>query len=106
MTTAAVTKRTDRTERGERTERRRPRTRHSAQRPHAEAGVARHEGSPRADDGPTPSTLAESLERAWEDLTSRGRAECLVCGGDLTATAAAPAPPVAAACRDCGSSLA
>jgi hypothetical protein len=104
--TTAIAKPADRTERGERTERRRSRTRHSAQRPHAEAGVARREGSSRADDGPTPSTLAESLERAWEDLASRGRAECLVCGGDLTATDSSPAPPVAAACRDCGSSLA
>ena len=90
----------------ERTERRRPRTRHSAQRPRGDAGVARREGSPRADDGQTPSTLAESLERVWEDLASRGRAECLVCGGDLVATPAPPAAPVTATCRDCGSSLA
>ena len=89
-----------------RTDRRRPRARHSAQRPRAEAGVARREGSSRADDGQTPSTLAESLVRAWEDLASRGRAECLVCGGELVAGPAAPAPPVIAECRDCGSSIA
>ena len=86
-------------------DRRRSRTRHSAQRPRSEAGVARREGSPRADDGQTPSTLAESLVRAWEDLTSRGRAECLVCGGELVAQPVAPAPPVIAECRNCGSSI-
>ncbi len=58
----------------------------------AEAGVARREGPTRVDDGQTPSTLAESLARAWEDLTSRGRAECLVCGGDLEAEPAAGPP--------------
>jgi len=90
----------------ERTERRRERTRHSAQRPRAEAGVGRREGSSRADDGQAPSTLAESLGRAWEDLVSRGRAECLVCGGDLAAAPAQPAAPLTASCRDCGSHLA
>ena len=89
----------------ERAERRRSRTRHSAQRPCAEVGVARREGSPRADDGQTPTTLAESLASAWEDLTSRGRAECLVCGGELVAAPAVPAPPVIAECRNCGSSI-
>ena len=87
-------------------ERRRPRTRHSAQRPLGDTGVARREGAPRVDDGQTPSTLAESLARAWEDLASRGRAECLVCGGELAAEPAPPAELVVASCRDCGSSLA
>jgi hypothetical protein len=94
------------TERSLRTERRRPRTRHSAQRPRVEREVARREGSSRADDGNAPSTLAESLERVWEDLASRGRAECLVCGDLLVAAPAPPAAPVTATCRNCGSTLA
>ena len=86
-------------------ERRRSRTRHSAQRPRAESGVARREGAPRAGDGNAPSTLEESLARAWEDLASRGRAECLVCGGELVAPPPAR-PPLVAECGGCGSSLA
>ena len=87
-------------------QRRRPRTRHSAQRPRAETEVARREGPPRADDGNAPSTLEESLARAWEDLASRGRAECLVCGGELAVRPDVAAEPGAGTCRRCGSSLA
>jgi hypothetical protein len=79
---------------------RRARTRHSAHRARAGAEVARREGVSRVDDGQTPSTLEDSLARAWEDLSSRGRAECLVCGGELAATAGA-----AARCGACGSAL-
>ena len=69
---------------------RRPlRTTHSAARPVAS------EVAP----GSEPSTLEDFLLGVWEDLASRGRAECLVCGGELRALDAG------SECESCGSSL-
>jgi hypothetical protein len=68
---------------------RRPPARHSATRP-----VAR-EVAP----GSEPSTLEDALLCAWEDLSARGRAECLVCGGPLSAGTAG------GECEVCGSAL-
>jgi hypothetical protein len=76
--------------------RERLRTRHSAQRPSHEAEVAR---------AAYPSTLEETLARAWEDLASEGRAECLVCDGALEAAPPFASPPARGECRRCGSSL-
>lgn len=71
-------------------ERRRPRTAtHSARR------LASGEVAP----GSEPSTLEDVLLGAWEDLASRGRAECLVCGGPLESG------PAGADCSGCGSAL-
>ena len=81
------------------------RTRHSAQRRRG-AEVARRESGSRVDDGQTPSTLEDALSRAWEDLSSRGRAECLVCGDALEAAPEMGAPPALGECRRCGASLA
>ncbi len=69
--------------------RRRRATTHSARRPVA------GEVAP----GSEPSTLEDALLGAWEDLASRGRAECLVCGGSLEADQAG------GECEACGSGL-
>jgi tRNA(Ile2) C34 agmatinyltransferase TiaS len=46
--------------------------------------------------GGDDATLDERVVAAIEDLALRGRARCLVCGGEAAATGR---------CRDCGSSL-
>lgn len=64
-------------------------TTHSARRPVA-AQVA---------PGSEPSTLEDALLGAWEDLASRGRAECLVCGAGMKHG------PTGGDCAGCGSAL-
>jgi hypothetical protein len=44
---------------------------------------------------PAGSTLEDLVLSAWEDLAADGRAECPVCGGEMS-------PP---GCSDCGSQL-
>jgi hypothetical protein len=44
---------------------------------------------------PAGSTLEDFVLSAWEDLATEGRAECPVCGGEMS-------PP---GCSDCGSQL-
>jgi tRNA(Ile2) C34 agmatinyltransferase TiaS len=46
--------------------------------------------------GGDDATLDERIVAALEDLALRGRARCLVCGGELVATGQ---------CRNCGASL-
>jgi hypothetical protein len=90
MTTAVAKKRAGAAPRRGLAERRRPpAATHSASR--SVAG----EVAP----GSEPSTLEDILLGAWEDLGSRGRAGCLVCGGQLEAGAGG------GECKTCGSSL-
>ena len=46
------------------------------------------------------ATLAAAVTAAWEDLLDRGRAECLVCGGELRMHG-----PGGGECGRCGSLL-
>jgi len=56
--------------------------------------------------GPCRSTtLEDALVRAWDDLASGGRAECLVCGGEFDASPAFAVPPAVGECQGCGSSI-
>jgi hypothetical protein len=58
--------------------------------------------------GSEPSTLEDALLGAWEDLDSRGRAECLVCGGSLEVPEAGSptaAGVVGGECSACGATL-
>jgi tRNA(Ile2) C34 agmatinyltransferase TiaS len=49
-----------------------------------------------APSGGDDATLDERVVAAIEDLARRGRARCLVCGGETAASGQ---------CRDCGASL-